>query len=239
MLSSRSPSPLSDKSDSSAIDTSPPPIDADKGDAAPRTFSPIKLPIELWREVILVTQSSKDINSLSRTCKGLRTITADVNLRAEYILRSCMPCEAIFQASLRPDMFNEELLEMLLSQGAVLSRYFVQAFVQRFFAHTRRFGGASWLSRMKFSGAAALMKIANQKFSEGINPTSHYAMDLELYLRGSPELQLKLLVETKLAPIFPTDISADFAHTLVKSPEQARLLHDNGFRIKEKLLMQW
>lgn len=44
-----------------------------------------------------------------------------------------------------------------------LLKSFIDASNQRFFAHTRRFGGASWLNRMKFSGAAALMKIANQK----------------------------------------------------------------------------
>lgn len=81
-------------------------------DSTPQSFSSIRLPFELWMQIIIEIKSSDDICSLSRTCKGLRSITSNNDVRAAYIMRKCMPCEAFYQASLRPAMFKEPLLRV-------------------------------------------------------------------------------------------------------------------------------
>ncbi|UZJ56384.1 hypothetical protein CBS101457_005704 [Exobasidium rhododendri] len=81
---------------------------------------------------------------MSGVCLQLRSITMSTTFRARYFVSRSMPCQAIYRASCRSKIFTPELIKCMLSQGAILSRYFAQAVYQRLSNQFRLRSNARW-----------------------------------------------------------------------------------------------
>lgn len=81
----------------------------------------IPLPIEVW-ECILLHLHEKDLLRMRKVSKLHRSITQSTAFQSRYLLKCYSKCEAIYEATCRPKLFNGQLLRVRIELVLYISK---------------------------------------------------------------------------------------------------------------------
>jgi hypothetical protein len=109
---------------------------------------------------------------MSQISQQHQSITKNPFFRARYFYYRHMPCQAVYYATCRPKLFSSEVLQGLLSLGAVMSRYLCQSVLQRHVSmdKTRAMGRLS--AGLSTTGLLALMNEGHRQYGDTLKLAS-------------------------------------------------------------------
>jgi hypothetical protein len=210
--------------------------------ASPQTNSKaVTLPVEIW-ERILINVDPFYMHKMSQLSQQHLAITKSSFFRARYFYTRHMPCQAIYHASCRPKLFTNEVLQALLSLGAVLSRYLCQSVMQRYMNINRQRTNSRWTVGLSTAMVLTMMNEGVRLYGDSFNMQSSDGTDIKTWadsLDRFPTLTDAIrekLVKGRFAPYFNEDVhfQAHVSHTPVANavayhPELLQVLLDNGY----------
>ncbi|KAI0260220.1 hypothetical protein BC834DRAFT_1012888 [Gloeopeniophorella convolvens] len=185
--------------------------------------------------------------SLVVVCKRFHEFSQDPYVRAHYFLSRYGPVQALYWALGRGKLISEQVLDVLLSSGAHLSRYFVQIAVHHYFRSCCPFIKTPWVRTLSLATFSHLMKRACERFGPNIN-TNKGEDDgnvFRLFIKESKarterrSLAMDVIAEVldkgKFIPFCSKDpIMAQFPLALSIEPRLLPLAIANGFRMDSK-----
>ncbi|KAI0248585.1 hypothetical protein BJV78DRAFT_1332068 [Lactifluus subvellereus] len=181
-------------------------------------------------------------------CKRFNAFSRDPYVRAHYFLSRYGSVQALYWALGRGKLITEQVLDVLLSSGAHLSRYLVQVAVHHYFRSFCPFIKTPWVRTLSLSTFSHFLKLSSERFgtintSKGEDDGSvfrHFIRESRLRAdrRGLPtatDAIAEMLDKGKFIPFCSKDpIMAQFPLALSIEPRLLPLAIANGFRMDSR-----
>ncbi|KAG6830977.1 hypothetical protein H0H87_006628 [Tephrocybe sp. NHM501043] len=148
----------------------------------------------LCDEVVqIVFYDLADPGPLTLVNKRFYHFSQDPYIRAHYFLSHYGPTEAIFHALGRGKILNEQVLDILLTSGAHLSRYLVQVSMHHYFHTATYFIKSNWVRNVPFGVFMHFLKVYYL--------LTNYTFFLQVYQDPlMAQFPLALAIEPRLLP---------------------------------------
>ncbi|KIY72526.1 hypothetical protein CYLTODRAFT_449880 [Cylindrobasidium torrendii FP15055 ss-10] len=103
---------------------------------------------------------------LSVVNKRIYTVSQDPYVRAHYFLYRHGPIQALYHALGRGKLLSERVLDILISSGALLSRYFAQVAFHHYFHARTHFIKTQWARSVPLPVFTHFLKIASEHYGD-------------------------------------------------------------------------
>jgi hypothetical protein len=176
-------------------------------------------------------------------CKRFYSFSQDPYVRAHYFLSRYGSVQALYWALGRGQLITEQVLDVLLSSGAHLSRYLVQIAVHHYFRSLCPFIKTPWVRTLSLSTFGHFMKQSSERFgtiniAKGEDDGAVFRNFIRESRRHTDRRGLatdtiaEMLEKGKFIPFCSKDpIMAQFPLALSIEPRLLPLAIANGFRM--------
>jgi hypothetical protein len=97
-------------------------------------------------------------------CRRFNALSRDPYVRAHYFLARYGSVQALYWALGRGKLITEQVLDVLLSSGAHLSRYLVQVVVHHYFRSFCPFIKTQWVRTLSLSTLSHFLKLSSERY---------------------------------------------------------------------------
>ncbi|KAH9179344.1 hypothetical protein EDB89DRAFT_2217692 [Lactarius sanguifluus] len=179
-------------------------------------------------------------------CRRFNVLSRDPYVRAHYFLARYGSVQALYWALGRGKLITEQVLDVLLSSGAHLSRYLVQVAVHHYFRSSCPFIKTPWVRTLSLATLSHFLKLSSERFGtintiKGEDDGSvfrHFIKESRARAdrRGlATEAIADMLDKGKFIPFCSKDpIMAQFPLALSIEPRLLPLAIANGFRMDNR-----
>ncbi|KAI0304324.1 Squalene/phytoene synthase-domain-containing protein [Multifurca ochricompacta] len=217
----------------------------DSAGRVPRVAIPV---FSAWKDEVLqiIFNEIDHPSSFVVTCRRFNVFSRDPYVRAHYFLSRYGSIEALYWALGRGKLTTEQVLDVLLSSGAHLSRYLVQIAMHHYFRSSCPFIKTPWVRTLSLSTFSHFLKLSSERF-ETINQIKgeddgtvfrHFIKESRLRSdrRGlATDAIAEMLDKGKFIPFCSKDpIMAQFPLALSIEPRLLPLAIANGFRMDSR-----
>jgi len=187
-----------------------------------------------------------DPTPLTLVSKRFYRFSQDPYVRANYFLARYGPIEAMFHALGRPKIIDNQVLDILLSSGAHLSRYLIQVSMHHYFYTQSHFIKSPWVRNLPLRVFTHLLQRGEERYGEiprGKSEDDGYVFSTFLKESRLPtqaksiswETIQELLEKYNFIPFSNKDpIMAQFPIALAIEPRLLSYAVDNGFCMDSK-----
>ncbi|KAI9465392.1 hypothetical protein BJY52DRAFT_1202178 [Lactarius psammicola] len=185
-------------------------------------------------------------SSFVLVCRRFNALSRDPYVRAHYFLARYGSVQALYWALGRGKLITEQVLDVLLSSGAHLSRYLVQVAVHHYFRSFCPFIKTPWVRTLSLPTFSHFLKLSSERFvtinlSKGEDDGSvfrHFIKESRMRAdrRGlATDAIAEMLDKGKFIPFCSKDpIMAQFPLALSIEPRLLPLAIANGFRMDNR-----
>ncbi|KAN0125319.1 hypothetical protein V8E53_015599 [Lactarius tabidus] len=179
-------------------------------------------------------------------CRRFNALSRDPYVRAHYFLARYGSVQALYWALGRGKLITEQVLDVLLSSGAHLSRYLVQVVVHHYFRSFCPFIKTQWVRTLSLSTLSHFLKLSSERYGtintiKGEDDGSvfrHFIKESRMRpdRRGlATDAIAEMLDKGKFIPFCAKDpIMAQFPLALSIEPRLLPLAIANGFRMDNR-----
>ena len=218
------------------------------------------LPIEVW-ERIMTHIDAGQMHTIAQVSRQHLAITQSVFFRARYFMVVCMPCQAMYHASSRPKLFTPELIKVsprgsgrrsgdadrvtccqcLLSQGAIMSRYFVQSLLQRSLGVGRMRSNIKWATTLSSSVITAVLVEGQALYGDSLkySVSQTDGSDVKFWTESTARMSVlsdnvrEIFVKGRFSLFSDDDICFQglymLSDALAQHPELLKIMTENGY----------
>ncbi|KAI0781991.1 hypothetical protein C8Q75DRAFT_789273 [Abortiporus biennis] len=112
----------------------------------------------------IILNELDDPTSFILTSKHIHNFTQDPYVRASYFISRYGKVQAFYWALGRGKLMNKEVIDILLSSGAHLSRYLVQCIIQHYYRSLVHFIKTQWVRSLDFTTVNYILSIAGEMY---------------------------------------------------------------------------
>ncbi|KAH9047699.1 hypothetical protein EDB84DRAFT_1586418 [Lactarius hengduanensis] len=180
-------------------------------------------------------------------CRRFNALSRDPYVRAHYFLARYGSVQALYWALGRGKLITEQVLDVLLTSGAHLSRYLVQVAVHHYFRSSCPFIKTPWVRTLSLATLSHFLKLSSERFGtintiKGEDDGSvfrHFIKESRTRAdrRGlATDAIAEMLDKGKFIPFCSKDpIMAQFPLALSIEPRLLPLAIANGFRMDNRV----
>lgn len=222
------------------------------------------LPDELWERIMTYLPASQ-MQKASRLSRRHLALTKSTSFQARYFLACHMPCQALFYASKRSQLFTPQLIEVvgaqvyhtdlcadqlhgpfvvlksLVSQGAVMSRYFAHSLLHQAIPYCTYHYTSPWKGSVSSNIVLAVLCKAQELYGDNFDVFSRTS-DGDAILDDGYDydgfkvdyyVMEKIFVDGRFAPFCPLKewnlVDSRFLTQLVMNPDLIEQMSQNGY----------
>ncbi|KAF8231714.1 hypothetical protein L208DRAFT_1423428 [Tricholoma matsutake] len=180
-----------------------------------------------------------DPTPLTLVSKRFHRFSQDPYVRANYFLVRYGPIEAMFHALGRPKIIDKQVLDILLSSGAHLSRYLIQVSMHHYFYTQSHFIKTPWVRNLPLRVFTYFLQRAEERYGEiprGKSEDDGYVFSTFLKESRLPTQAKSVSWETirELLERYNDPIMAQFPIALAIEPRLLSYAVENGFCMDTK-----
>ncbi|KAG9315906.1 hypothetical protein JVU11DRAFT_3556 [Chiua virens] len=185
----------------------------------------------------LIIYELNDPTALILTSKRFFRVSKDPYVRAHYFLHRYGHMDAMFWALGRGRVLTDQVIDILVSSGAYVSRYIIQVAIHHYFRSASHFIKTPWVRSIPLPVFTHFMKVTSTLFDEiplGKNEDDESRLPQDLKTTGWMDVR-EILDKYKFIPFSMKDpLMAQLPIALAIEPRLLPFAEANGFRMDPK-----